>query len=160
MSTAYTHEDLDTWQLAEELKDKVFRFTARPNVKRDRDFCDDIQRSARSAPANIAEGFYRIRPRDHARFLRNALASLGETKNHLGHARKQKYIDDTEFKELWRLASRAMGAAKSLHQYLMTCPPDGPVNLNLKPRPKNGKRPPDQPSARHVDPNPNPEPEP
>ena len=40
---------------------------------------------------------------------------------------------------MWRLASRAIGAAKSLHDYLMTCPPEGPVKLQGKIRkPKDG----------------------
>ena len=134
MSTAYTHEDLDTWQLAEELKELVFAFTAKPDVERHRDFCDDIERSARSAPANISEGFYRIRPREHAHFLRIALASLGETKNHLTHARKRRYIDAQEFETMWRLASRAIGAGKRLLEYLMTCPPDRPFKFNPKAR--------------------------
>jgi four helix bundle protein len=121
-----SHEDLIAWQLSEKLKDLVFAFTARSGVARHRDFCDDIRRSARSAPANLSEGFYRFRPRDNAKFVRYALGSLGESKNHLRHARKEGYIVDGEFDEMWRFAKRAIGAATKWHQYLMSCPPDGP----------------------------------
>jgi four helix bundle protein len=120
------HEDLIAWQLSEELKDRIFAFTARSAVARHRDFCDDIRRWARSAPANLSEGFYRFRPRDNARFVRYALGSLGESKNHLRHALKQRYITRPEFEEMWRFAKRAMGAAAKWHQYLKSCPPDGP----------------------------------
>ena len=89
MAAIKDHEDLIAWQLSEELKDRVFAFTASPAVARHRDFCDDIQRSARSAPANLSEGFYRFRPRENAKFVRYALGSLGESKNHLRHAQKQ-----------------------------------------------------------------------
>ena len=126
MAGIKTHEDLIAWQLSEELKDRVVAFTARSAVARHRDFCDDIRRSARSAPANLSEGFYRFRPRDNAKFVRYALGSLGESKNHLRHAFKQSYITDIEFEEMWRFAKRAIGAATRYDQYLMSCPPDGP----------------------------------
>jgi four helix bundle protein len=126
MAGIKTHEDLMAWQLSEELKDRVFEFTARPWVARHRDFCDDIRRSARSAPANLSEGFYRFRPRDNAKFVRYALGSLGESKNHLRHARKENDITEDEFQEMWRFATRAIGAATKWHQYLRSCPPDGP----------------------------------
>ena len=126
MAGIKTVQDLIAWQLSEELKDRVFAFTARSAVARHRDFCDDIRRSARSAPANLSEGFYRFRPRDNAKFVRYALGSLGESKNHLRHALKEHYITQDEFNEMWRSAKRAIGAATKYHQYLMSCPPTGP----------------------------------
>jgi four helix bundle protein len=36
---------------------------------RDRDFCDDLRRAVRSAPANIAEGFGRWHAREFVCFL-------------------------------------------------------------------------------------------
>ena len=124
MGTLDSHEDLDAWKLSEELKDRVFEIIVRPATARDRDFCDDLRRSARSAPANLAEGFYRFRPRDNARFVRIALGSLGETMNHLGHARKQKYITADEYAVLCRLNRRAIGASKAYVKYLDSCPLD------------------------------------
>jgi four helix bundle protein len=126
MATIKSHEDLVAWQLSEELKDRVYEMIANSAAGRDRDFCDDIRRSARSAPANLSEGFHRFRPRDNARFVRIAIGSLGETMNHLGHARKQRYLSDHEFAELLRLAKRARGASTSWLAYLDSCPPDGP----------------------------------
>jgi len=122
-----SHEDLVAWQLSEQLKDRVFEITATEAVVRDCYFCEDIRRAARSAPANLAEGFYRFRPRDTARFVRIAIGSLGETINHLGHARKQHFISDAEADELVTLAKRAKGASSAWLAYLLTCPPDGPV---------------------------------
>ena len=127
MGAITSHEDLVAWQLSEQLKDRVFEITATEAVVRDRYFCEDIRRAARSAPANLAEGFYRFRPRDTARFVRIAIGSLGETINHLGHARKQHFISDAEADELVTLAKRAKGASSAWLAYLLTCPPDGPV---------------------------------
>ena len=115
MATIKSHEDLVAWQLSEELKDRVYAILARSRPSRDRDFCDDIRRSARSAPANLSEGFHRFRPRDAGRFVRIAIGSLGETINHLGHARKQGYISEDEKAELVVLAKRARGASIRWH---------------------------------------------
>ena len=85
---------------------------------RDRYFCEDIRRAARSAPANLAEGFYRFRPRDTARFVRIAIGSLGETINHLGHARKQHFISDAEADELVHAPPSAPRARERLASLL------------------------------------------
>jgi four helix bundle protein len=122
MTTARSHEDLDAWTLAVALRDRVFAFTARQSVRGHGSFCDQIQRSSGSVPSNIAEGFRRYKPRDFARFLRIALGSLGETQNHLRHAKTLNYISDEEFAEMWRLSSRAIGACSRLRSYLSSCP--------------------------------------
>jgi four helix bundle protein len=121
------HEDLIAWQLSEEMKEQIFAFTARPAVACDEDFCDDIRRSARSAPANLAEGFARYWPRENARFVRYALGSLAESRNHLLDALKERHITQQEFNHMSRLARRATGAATRWHQYLMSCPPGDPT---------------------------------
>ena len=127
MTTIRSHEELDAWRLSDNLEDRVYEITARSRARRDRDFCDDIQRSARSAPANLSEGFHRFRPRDNARFVRIAIASIGETMNHLRHAWKRKYITDQEYEEWLVLAKRARGASTGWLAYLDSCPPDGPA---------------------------------
>jgi hypothetical protein len=58
--------DLDCWRLADELKAAVYEIIATPQVMQDRDFCHDIRRSSRSAPANISEGFGRFTHREFA----------------------------------------------------------------------------------------------
>lgn len=122
MATIQHHEDLVAWQLATELKEKVFEITERPAVARHGRFCDQIQRSSRSAPANIAEGFWRYRPRDNARFVRMALGSIGETANHLRDAWKEHYITDDEYRALATLARRALAVTIGWHTHLMDCP--------------------------------------
>ena len=120
------HEDLRAWQLSDLLEDRIYAFLDRPGPRVDRDYCADIRRSARSAPANLSEGFYRFRPRDNAKFVRYALGSLGESMNHLRHAFKRGYISEDEYTDMSSLAKRAFGAATKWHQYLMKCPPNGP----------------------------------
>jgi four helix bundle protein len=81
---AHRYPDLECWQLANELKRRVYAFIAIEPAVRDFEYCDQIRDSARSAPSNIAEGFGRFRPLEFARFLEIARASLLETHNHLG----------------------------------------------------------------------------
>jgi four helix bundle protein len=122
MATIKRPEDLDAYRIAVELRERVFAVVARPAVARHFKFCDQIRDSSRSAPANLAEGLGRYKPRDNARFVRNALGSLNETQNHLGEAYTEKYIDEDEFYELFALAGRAIATSTGWHNYLATCP--------------------------------------
>jgi four helix bundle protein len=142
MTTLNSHEDLDAWRLATELKEWVFRIIARPHVKRHFKFCDDIGRSSRSAPANLSEGFWRYRPRDNAKFVRNALGSLGETQNHLRDAFVEKYIREEEYNAINALNERALRTTVGWHTYLMSCPDRSDPGSPRTPGPnKEGKGP-------------------
>ena len=116
------HEDLVAWQLSETLRQEVVALLAKPEVARHLRFCDQILRSASSAPANIAEGFFRYKPREFARFMRIALGSLGETQNHLRAALNDKIIPQEAFDKTWSLSIRAIKASTKLHSYLRRCP--------------------------------------
>ena len=52
-------EELICWQLSDKLKVRVFEILKREEVRQDFDYCRQIRKSARSAPALIAEGFAR-----------------------------------------------------------------------------------------------------
>jgi four helix bundle protein len=128
VSTAMTGfkspEEFRAWQLAWELKERVYEITARPAAVRDGDFCDEIRKAARSAPDNISEGFYRFNPVDFANFVRMARGSLGEVRNQLKHAHSKKVVTDEEFSDLSHLCRRAIGAATGLRLYLSSLPKD------------------------------------
>ncbi len=114
--------ELVCWQLSNELKARVYDLIARPRVARDFKFCDQIRESARSAPANIAEGFGKFDPPEFARYLKIAKGSLMETQNHLRDGLTQKYVAEEEFRQLWQLTKRARAAIIGLIEYLETCP--------------------------------------
>ena len=111
-------EELDCWKLATELKRGIYDVLERPHVRIDRDFCDDVRDAAKSAPANIAEGFGRRTDPDFAHFLDIARGSLNECRNHLGDARDRNYINEGERFALDSLACRAVGAVAGLQRYL------------------------------------------
>ncbi len=106
----------------------MYAVTDRPAVRSDFRFCQQIRESARSAPANIAEGFARFRPRDFARFLEIARASITETRAHLLDAVDLHYITAEEYEDAALLTGRAAKAITSLIRYLKSCSPTWPPN--------------------------------
>ena len=111
-------EDLVCWQLAVELRDRVIALTATSPIAKDRGFCDQIRRAARSIPANIAEGFGRYAPADFARHLSIALGSLNELSTHLGEALAAGAVDTNSHTELTTLVHRTRAATTRLLRYL------------------------------------------
>src|SRR5262249_17079848 len=112
------YRDLECWQLANELKNRVYAICRRDHVAKDIKFYDQVRDSARGGPRAIAEGFGRFRPKDFARYLEYARASLIETQNHIGDALDLAYTTQTEHDELVALADRAIGKTTNLHKYL------------------------------------------
>jgi four helix bundle protein len=115
-------EEFAAWQLAWELKERVYAFTATEPAVRDRKFCDEIRTAARSAPDNISEGFYRFNPVDFANFVRIARGSLGEVRNQITHAHSKRCLTESEFQAVSRLCRRAIAAATGLRLYLLSLP--------------------------------------
>jgi four helix bundle protein len=111
-------EDIVAWQLARSLKLRVDSFLARPEFKRKYRFCDQLSDSARSGPANIAEGFGRHGNKEFARFVRIAKGSEAEVLNHLIDARDQQLITDDEFRAAEHAARKALKAAVGLVKHL------------------------------------------
>lgn len=117
-------QEIVAWQLARALKLKVDQFLKRPEFKRHYRYCDQLSDSARSGPANIAEGFGRHGNREFARFVRIAKGSEAEVLNHLIDARDQELISDEEFREAEHDARKAMKAAIGLITHLERTAPD------------------------------------
>jgi four helix bundle protein len=118
MAGVQRFEDFDCWQLSTELKLALYELLERPHVRTHREFCEDVRDAAKSAPANISEGFGRRSDKEFARFLDIARGSLNECRNHIHDARDRNYIDEHERSALDALASRALGAVAGLQRYL------------------------------------------
>jgi len=115
-------EDLVAWQLADELRARVVRFTSEPPILYDVKYCSHVREAASSVPSNIAEGFCRYGHRDFGRFLSIARASLAETQVRLKDGADRLYLSQAEHGELQALARRAMIAITRLLTYLRTHP--------------------------------------
>jgi four helix bundle protein len=111
-------EDLVTYQLADEVRARVRTIVRRDGFRFDLRLRDQLSRAAESACPNLAEGFARFHPRDNARFVRVARASLTELVVHLDVALAARLIDTAEHDDLCRLARRAAGAATRYIVYL------------------------------------------
>jgi four helix bundle protein len=114
MSGVRDFRELVCWQLSNALKDEVWRFTNTPPASRDFKYCDQIRDSAASAPRNISEGFGRYTPREFARFLGYARASLMETQNHLIDGQQRQYLQSNLYDRLYNLAGEAIRLTTNL----------------------------------------------
>jgi four helix bundle protein len=114
MTAVRRFQDLICWQLSYALRSEIFDATQEGPVARDFRFRDQIRDSSASAPRNIAEGFARFAPKEFARFLSYAHASIVETKNHLIDGHDRKYFSGPQSQRLLSLATAAETATKHL----------------------------------------------
>jgi four helix bundle protein len=119
------YEDLQAWQLATAVKERVIRRTLEPAWQDHRWLRDQLRKAASSGCVNIAEGFSRYQPKDFARFLVIAKSSLSEVIEHLADAQRMGLLDPLEVQEMQSLARRARGATTRLIHYLRTASPPG-----------------------------------
>ena len=125
---ARRYQDLVVWQLADELKQKVYELIETSLAKSDFQFRDQLRASAASAPTNLAEGFAYYRHGEFARHVRIARSEIVETHNHLGDGVQRGYWSLQRAMPLRHLANRARGAATGLLEHLLTteAPSDWP----------------------------------
>jgi four helix bundle protein len=114
------YQDLVAWQLADELKQKVYELIETSSARTDFRFRDQMMASAASAPANIAEGFAYYRHPEFARHVRIARAEITETLHHLGDGVQRGHWNAERALASEQLARRARGAATGLLRHLMT----------------------------------------
>jgi four helix bundle protein len=86
-------EDLVAWQKGMDLAVRVHELSRHGDFARDFVLRDQINRSAISVPANVAEGYERGSRAEFHRFLMIAKGSCGETRTHLYLAQRFGYVD-------------------------------------------------------------------
>src|SRR5262245_16047982 len=119
-----SHEEIIAWQLASELKNRVYELIdADPRIKRDVRFHDHIDGAVSSTPRLIAEGFGRYLPGDFSGYLRKANGELKETLECLADGVDRGYFTREQIVPLQRLCKRASKAATGLIAYLKTADP-------------------------------------
>jgi four helix bundle protein len=115
---AKNFRQMEVWQLAVELRDKVLPLLETGRVKRDFKFCEQLADSVRSPARNIAEGFGRFNPSEILQFVSYARASLDETENHLRDGVASRYFPAEEIGPLILLIARCRMALNSWDGYL------------------------------------------
>lgn len=111
-------EEIEAWQLARELTQKVYSMTRKPKFAKDYGLKRQIQEAAGSSMHNIAEGFDSETNREFIRFLRYSKRSCTEVQSQLYVALDQGYISLEEFEDIYDQASRTRAAVRGFINYL------------------------------------------
>ena len=98
-------EDVDAWKAARKLVGLVYDAAEGRKLSRDLELKRQMISSARSAMANIAEGFDSGSDREFARFLRISQRSASELQSHLYVAADRRYVEPEAFQHLYSTAN-------------------------------------------------------
>ena len=129
------YEDLEAWQIADELKREVYALTETGPASKDFKFRDQIRASAASSTKNIAEGFGRFRPAENAHFVEFSVASAMETKDSLKDGVDRGHFTPARVARAQELAERSIQCSTRFIVYLKSCkknwrPPRKPRTTN------------------------------
>jgi len=91
-------EELEVWKKARELKIEILQLVKTFPPEERFNLTDQLKRSSRSVPSQIAEGHGRRTFPDRLRFSIIARGSLAETLNHLIDASDSGYITNEQLK--------------------------------------------------------------
>ncbi len=97
--TIKTHKDLDVWNKAMELAEKIYLLTKELPKEEQFGLTSQIRRAAISVPSNIAEGAARNSDKEFLQFLYVALGSLSEIETQLLLAARLKLISGTSLSD-------------------------------------------------------------
>jgi four helix bundle protein len=99
LSKLKSFKDLIVWQVSSELAKDIATKLAPTFPGHERyKLADQIIRSSRSVPSQIAEGFRKSSLKEKHRFYEIALTSNDETENHMIEARNNEYVDERSYK--------------------------------------------------------------
>ena len=122
MATIERFEDLDVWQTARTLTNRVYDHTRQAPFSKDFGLRNQVQRASVSIMSNIAEGFESRTQSVFVDHLGRARGSAGEVRAQLYVARDQEYISVSEFEETYDLADKVSRQLFKLIQYLKSRP--------------------------------------
>ncbi len=111
-------EELPCWQKTRELCNAVSRLINKVKFKNDPNLKEQMWKASGSAMDNIAEGFDDGSSREFIRFLGYSQRSCGEVQSQLYRALDCGYISNSEFKDVYDLASECRKQIKGFRKYL------------------------------------------
>jgi four helix bundle protein len=112
-------DDLIAFQLSRQFKREVYRMLSVCPAGRDFRYVGQLRASASSVEANIAEGFYRLSPREFARFLLIARGSLGESEVRLADGVDRGYFTAADCAAAQVLTKRTGAAIMALRKSVL-----------------------------------------
>ena len=122
MATVERFEDLDVWQNARKLTNRIYKHTRQDPFAKDFGLRDQIQRAAVSVMSNIAEGFESRTQSVFVDYLGHARGSAGEVRAQLYVALDQGYISESEFESSHQLVETISRQLFRLIEYLKSRP--------------------------------------
>jgi len=125
---AKRYQDLEAWQVADELRREVHALTESGPASKDFKFRGEIREAASSAARNIAEGFGRFRPKEFARFMEFSIASTSEVQDLITDGIERKYFTGDSTKRATDLSRRSLQVSKGLMRYLKRCRDQPPIS--------------------------------
>ena len=110
-----THKDLDVWNKAMELVEKIYHITSEFPKEEQFGLTSQIRRSAISIPSNIAEGAARNSNKEFIQFLYVAIGSLSEVETQLLLAKRLTCINENKLlNEIESIRRMLLGLIKFL----------------------------------------------
>lgn len=140
MATIKTFQELEIWQLANELSVDIFTLTQTGLLSKDFALKDQMNRSSGSVTDNIAEGFGRGGRMEFIQFLSIARASTSELQSQLIRCLQRNYIDQKTYDELFEFADKTGKKIGAFIQYLNTSTKGGVKFQNRQPNEKSQTR--------------------
>ena len=111
-------EDIQAWQEARSVTQRVYKLTQDPEFRRDYGLVDQIRRASVSVMNNIVEGFDSGSSAEFVRFLGYARRSGSEVQSCLYVALDQRYVSQTKFQEMYESVERARSLIAGFIRYL------------------------------------------
>ena len=111
-------EDLDVYKLCCRFRREVRAATKTWPAEEKTRLIDQIIRSSRSTPSQIAEGWGRFSKLDNRRFCRIGMGSLCESQDHLGVALEEEYLTQEAYNSLRQLCLECQDKLKGYLKYL------------------------------------------
>ena len=108
MATVYRFEDLEIWQLARKLYQKVSKLAEKLKRNHDYRFAEQMKAAIGSVMDNIAEGFERNSRLEFLNSLSIAKGECGELRSQFYRCFDDKYLTQKEFDEYYEEADKVL----------------------------------------------------
>jgi four helix bundle protein len=120
-SKVKSFQDLKAWQLARELRNKIYPLVDVLPDEEKYNLKSQLRRAAVSVTANIAEGYGRYHYQENIQFCRVARGSLYEIQDHLFTCKDLGYLEETTYTDLNDLSFNAIRTLDGYIRYLNSC---------------------------------------
>src|SRR3954463_320568 len=118
MATIKKFEDIEAWQRARVLCQKITQLSIETSLSKDYKLKDQINGSSGSVMDNIAEGFGRGGNAEFIQFLEIANGSVNEVQSQLYRILDRNYADQNVFNEIYLIAEEIKGKILKFIGYL------------------------------------------